>query len=186
MVTDLALDTAGNVYIAGWTRAGVFPTTAAAAQRTLNPGADPIQGDGFVAKLLADGTALAFSTLLGGSGFDGCTGLYVESSGTVHVVGNTYSADLAGRHYATTSSEAFAARLSPDGSAVLNLVVFGGISFDTPWNLGVGRQGTVWLSGVTHSPDFPATATAFDRTNRPDWDGMLVRMPWAANDATRR
>jgi hypothetical protein len=186
MVTDLAVDAAGNLYIAGWTRAATFPTTAGAAQRTVNPGADPIQGDGFVAKLMADGTELAFSTLVGGSGFDGCTGLYVEPSGTVQVVGNTYSADLAGRRYTTTSSDAFAARLSADGSAVLNLAVFGGSSFETPWNIGVGRQGAVWLSGVTHSPDFPATATAFDRTSRSDWDGMLVRLPWTGDGATRR
>ncbi len=180
-VSDMALDTAGNVYIAGWSRSSAFPTTEGAAQRIFNPGANPVQGNGFIMKLTADGSAVLHSTFLGGSGFDACNRLTVDPTGTVHVVGTTYSDDLAGRRYTTTSSEAFAATLSADGFAVLNVAVFGGSFFDTPRGLSVSGQGLVWLSGVTNSPDFPTAAGAIDTTARPGWDGMVVTLPWRGN-----
>lgn len=79
----LAVDSAGNAYIAGFTNGG-FPTTAGAPQSTFAG-----QYDAFAAQLSADGTSLLYSTYLGGDGYDQGIGTAVDSSGNLYVTGYT-------------------------------------------------------------------------------------------------
>ena len=124
--TSLALDTNGNVVVTGTTASADFPTTVGAVQRVLS------NGDAFVAKLNATGSALTFSTLLGGSGNEVSYGVAVDSSNNVYVTGSTTSAN-----YPTTagvfqnanrggSLEAFVAKLNPTGTQLVYSSYLGG------------------------------------------------------------
>src|SRR5206468_4241497 len=85
---DIAVDAAGNAYVAGFTSSPNFPT------------ASPFQangdgfGDAFVTKLNAAGSALLYSTYLGGSGEDGGLGIAVDAAGNAYVTGFTGSANF--------------------------------------------------------------------------------------------
>ena len=86
--TAIAVDAAGNAYIAGLTQSADFPTLSA-YDRSLGKSADM---DVFVSKLNAAGTALVWSTYLGGaSSLDRAVGIAVDATGNVYVTGQTAS-----------------------------------------------------------------------------------------------
>ena len=87
--TGIAVDSAGNAYVTGSTSATDFPTKNA-FQATAGGG----HGDAFVTKLNATGSALVYSTYLGGSGQDYATGIAVDGSGDAYVTGNTDSTNF--------------------------------------------------------------------------------------------
>ncbi len=87
--TDIAVDTAGNAYVTGFTTSTDFPTTADGYQTTY--GGDY---DAFVTKLNPTGTALVYSTYLGGTGGDSGWGIAVDTAGNAYVTGYTSSTDF--------------------------------------------------------------------------------------------
>jgi uncharacterized protein (TIGR03437 family) len=90
----IAIDSAGNVWVAGTTVSPNFPTTANAISRTFGGEIDlgPLQyGDAFVAKFDPTGSHLLYSTFLGGSGPDTAFGIVVDATGAVYVTGGTGS-----------------------------------------------------------------------------------------------
>ena len=89
MASGIAVDTAGNAYVTGYTDSTDFPTTAGAFQTTFGG-----KYDAFVTKLNPTGTALVYSTYLGGTGDDGGTGIAVDTAGNAYVTGVTYSTDF--------------------------------------------------------------------------------------------
>lgn len=80
----VAVDAGGNVYLAGDTSSPNFPTTTGARQRQIGGGTDA-----FVAKLNASGSALLYSTYLGGDGFDRALGVAVDAAGNAYLTGQT-------------------------------------------------------------------------------------------------
>lgn len=118
----IALDSAGNAYLAGDTSSSNFPVTANAMQAVRN---GP-HTDAFVTALNPTGTALAYSSYLGGSGNvaggDKAYGITVDSSGNVIVVGQTDSANFPLQNaFQTTHSgggfDGFVAKIRDDGSS---------------------------------------------------------------------
>ena len=96
LLSSLAVDSAGNAYLAGNTGDPKFPATPGAYQTTFSGG--PLDGfgipantDGFVAKLNPDGTGLVWATYLGGSGNDAVGSIAVDASGHVWASGATAS-----------------------------------------------------------------------------------------------
>ncbi|TMQ32498.1 MAG: hypothetical protein E6K70_18220, partial [Planctomycetota bacterium] len=85
----VALDGAGNAYVAGITQSANFPTTSGAFQRTYGGGEDA-----FVTKLNPSGTALVYSTFVGGNGTDEAMHIAVDGAGNALVVGQTSSANF--------------------------------------------------------------------------------------------
>ena len=80
----IAVDGSGNAYVTGWTNSTNFPTTAGRLSDQLRSGDDV-----FVTKLNASGTALVYSTYLGGTGTDGGHGIAVDGSGNAYITGST-------------------------------------------------------------------------------------------------
>jgi hypothetical protein len=96
----IAVDSAGDAYITGGT-GNTLPTTSGAFQTTFGgsgsgPGScNPNEcGDGLVTELNADGSALIYSSYLGGSDIDWGSGIAVDASGNIYVTGSTYSANF--------------------------------------------------------------------------------------------
>jgi hypothetical protein len=118
-ISAVALDSAGNVTVAGKTDADDFLITAGVLQPKLagppTSGRRPI--DGFVSRLNATGTALLFSTYLGGSAADQINGLQLDTAGNVWLTGPTNSSDFPGTPAPFTGS--FFAEISSDGTRLL-------------------------------------------------------------------
>jgi hypothetical protein len=186
------VDPSGNVYVAGGTSSPDFPTTAGAFQ-TTNKGANNGTSNVFVTKLNSSGTALIYSTYLGGSGTctspGSCSGdigiiSFVETSGEVYVSGTAFSPDfpttagafqILNHAAANNTSNVFVTKLNSTGTALIYSTYLGGSGtclsgICSGENGGVGfidSSGDAYVSGETHSPDFPTTPGAFQTT----WKG---------------
>jgi uncharacterized protein (TIGR03437 family) len=130
--------------------------------------------DAFVTKLNPAGSALVYSTYLGGSGTDYGTAIAVDASGSAYVTGIVTSDDFPtvnaidstlGSH---AVDDAFVTKFNPSGSALVYSTYLGGGSADDPYALALDPAGNVYITGRTNSSDFPLTnpiqitRTAFD------------------------
>lgn len=158
----LAVDEAHNVYIGGVTDSPDFPTT---------PAAFDTQFDGlfdlFAVKLNPTGTELIYSTFIGGSDNETGDGLAIDQAGNAYISGDTYSDDFPATPGAFDTqldgdSDAFVAKLNPDGSALIYASLVGGSYFDFATDIAVDESGSAYLMGYTWSDDFPATPGASD------------------------
>ena len=92
---EIAVDQAGNAYVTGYTVGG-FPGTAGSLIQSTYGGGLFYGSDAFVTKLNAAGTALVYSTYLGGSGDDFGDGIAVDPAGNAYVTGQTSSSNFPG------------------------------------------------------------------------------------------
>jgi hypothetical protein len=177
----LAVDGSGNAYITGATFATNFPVTSGAYQTASIANATGYMA--FVTKLNATGTALDYSTYLGGSGNGGGTGdtgnaIAVDSSGNAYVAGATYSANFpvtagayqtANKAQANNQQSAFVTKLNAAGSALVYSTFLGGSASngqsDLANALAIDGSGDAYLTGQAGSSDFPTTAGAYQTTN---------------------
>ena len=157
----IAVDSAGNAYITGYTTSTNFPT-ANALQVALNGTAgSQATRDAFVTKINAAGTALIYSTYLGGSAGDEARGIAVDASGNAYVVGFTSSTNfpVANALQATkgaTNEDAFVTKLNAAGSAlVYSTYLGGGQSSEFGEAIAVDSSGNAYVTGSTFSNDFP-------------------------------
>ena len=169
--TAIAVDRDGNVYVTGVTYSTDFPVTAGAPQTKL---AGPYNA--FVAKISADGSQLLYSTLLGGSGGDSANAIAVDSVGNAYVTGYTGSADFPvtqgalqtnlsqGCATSDTEGDAFVAAIAANGGTLLFSTYLGGTCADQGMGIAVDGAGSVYVAGITSSPDFPVTKGALTAT----------------------
>ncbi|HEY3135961.1 MAG TPA: SBBP repeat-containing protein, partial [Blastocatellia bacterium] len=112
--TGIAVDPGGSVYVTGFTGSADFPT-ANSLQSTFGGGSF----ESFAAKLNASGSALEYSTYLGGSGIDSGFGIAADLFGNAYVMGQTNSTNLQTASplqavYGGGSSDVFVAKIRPD------------------------------------------------------------------------
>jgi hypothetical protein len=163
----LALDSAGNAFVTGSTLSVDFPSTPGVF-KTVADG-----NDGFVAKFNSTGSALIYSTFIGGSSSDGVSGIALDASGNAFLTGSTSSQDFpttAGAVDTTYNGgavDAYVAELSADGSTLLYGTFLGGADSDSGSDIALGPAGSVLITGQTMSTDFPTTPGAWDRV----WNG---------------
>ncbi len=175
---SVALDAAGSVYVTGLTWSLNFPT--------LNPIQAARSGgtDGFVAKLNATGTALVYSTYLGGSDDtqnEAGRGIAVDAAGSAYVTGQTNATNFPttpGAFDRTTNGDhdIFAAKLDPTGTALVYATYLGGSGLEAGRpKIDVDAAGQATLVGGTNSPDFP-TANAIQPALAGSTDAFIARL----------
>lgn len=173
-VTDLG----GDAVVVGVTYSTDFPTTSGVFQPSAHGGGQ----DGFVLRLAGDGSALTWSSYLGGSKPDRCVDVAALASGSVVVLGYSQSADFpvtAGALDTThNGSEDFTISVvSGSGTAVTWSTFFGGTGQDAAYGIAVGSDGAWTFCGNVTSTDYPVTAGAFDTTfNGPPIDAVVSRI----------
>ena len=184
---SVAVDRSGNAYVTGGTDSADFPITAGAFQTTFGGSGLQGIGDGFVSKLNAAGSALVYSTFLGGSGDDSGTRIGVDTFNNAYVTGATYSRDfpLPQMRWYRTIVRVVAIvppflAIDTTGSALLYSTYLGG-SVDAYGNsLVVDMSGHAYLTGSTQSTDFPITPGAFQTTlARGDFDAYITKFNFA-------
>jgi hypothetical protein len=182
----IAVDSAGNAYVTSATTSTNFPTTPGAYQTASNiyTSGGVSGSDVFVTKLNATGSALVYSTYLGG-GTNGSSGgkhggnsgnethsggasIAVDASGDAYVTGWTDS-----NHFPTVNAlqttnaggyDAFVTVLNPSGSGLLFSSYFGGSGNDYGYGIALDSAGNAYVGGQTGSSNFPTTAGAYQRT----------------------
>ena len=161
----IAVDASGNAYITGVTASSDFPTTPGAPDTTLSG-----IHDAFVLKLNPTGSALTYSTLFGGVGFDQGKAIAVDALGQAYVTGQTRSADFpvtAGAHDTTLegrSIDSFVVKLNVDASAIVYASLLGSgnsACYVETTGIAVGGDGAAYVTGYGNIC-IPTTAGAFD------------------------
>jgi hypothetical protein len=155
----IAVDASGNAYVTGYTDSSNFPTTPGAIQTAYGG-----KGDAFVAKLNATGTALIYSTYLGGTGSEGGAGIAVDASGNAYVTGGTTSPDFPTTPGAASTingnADAFLAKLNATGTTLIYSTYFGGSGNENGYAIAVDASGNAYVTGETDSSNFPTTPGA--------------------------
>jgi len=173
----LAVDGAGNAYIAGQTYSTNFPMQ--------NPYQGTLRGnkDAFISKLSASGSMLLYSTYLGGSSSDQAHGIAVDNAGSAYVIGsvpstdfptqNAYQPNIAG------SYDVFVTKLSPSGQSLIYSTYLGGSTPEVPFQdygatIAVDSAGSAYVSGFTSTTDFPVV-NAFQSTLHGSQDTFITK-----------
>jgi hypothetical protein len=152
----LAVDCLGNAYVTGNTSSSDFPTKDAL---------QPVNGgyqDAFVAKLNQTGSALVYSTYLGGSSTEAGNGIAVDCAGNAYITGTTFSSN-----FPTASPfqlrrrrwDAFVTKINSVGSAFYFSSFLGGTGDDGGYGIVVDNGGYAYITGSTTSSDFPSVSS---------------------------
>jgi Beta-propeller repeat len=155
----------GSVFVAGITDSPEFPTTDDAIQRKYGGG----RMDIFLAKLKSDGL-IEYSTYLGGDGMDFCSGLVVDSKGTLYMVGYTSSESFPGvrgrgLRGGSGNDDGFIGSLNFRQPDSLKMVLLGGSGMDGIRGIALDNSSNLYVSGVTQSTDFPVKSAVQDKLN---------------------
>ncbi len=151
----IAVDAAGNAYLTGETISPDFPTVKPLqGSRAGNP--NSAFYDAFLTKINAAGTAVTYSTYLGGSNTDAANGIAVDVMGNAYIAGFTFSRDFPVAPPQPVAGTAFVTKVSNDGSTVIYSRSFGGNGTDTATALALDGAGNAYVTGSTSSTNFPS------------------------------
>lgn len=156
--TGLAVDSAGNLYLCGTTESSDFPIFNSVGSALLGA------SDAFVVKLTPPGDQFFYSSLIGGSGTESGVSIAGDSAGNAYITGRTSSQDfpIVGAIqpvYGGGDSDAFVAKLAPDGKTLTYSSLLGGSGTENligRTGISVDASGNAYVTGDTQSTDFPA------------------------------
>jgi uncharacterized protein (TIGR03437 family) len=175
--TGIAVDEAGAAYVTGGTSSADFPLVNALQ---ANLGGGPVYADAYVTKINPAGSALVYSTFLGGSQSEIGWSIAVDATGNAYVVGETRSTNfplsnaLQPSHGGGTD-DAFIVKINPAGSALVYSTYLGGAGGDVRPSVAVDRNGNAYVSGYTNSTNFP-TANAFQPNSGGGFDAFVAKL----------
>ena len=178
---SIAIDSAGNAYVAGWTKSSTdFPTTAGAYDTTFN---SLTFNDIFVTKVNPSGSGLIYSTLFGGSQSNWAYSIAVDEDGNAYITGDTESPDFPTTEgafdrtfscstiqnsYGIYSSNGFVTKINPSGSALVYSTFLGDRVYDSGESIVVDREGNAFVTGYTYSTggsDLSITTGEYDKNH---------------------
>jgi hypothetical protein len=181
----IALDASGHAYITGFTQSTDFPTTAGAFQTVLEANTAA-----FVTELNSTGSALLYSTYLGGNtkattACEACgTSIVVDSLGNAYVCGLTAEATFPVTPGAfqtifmghTNGHDAFVTKLNPTGTALVYSTYVGGDGDTGATSIALDPSNNVWIKGNTMSAIFPVTPGAFQTVLGGSFDAYVAQL----------
>ena len=179
----IAVDSTGAAYITGSTQSIDFPTTPGAFDTLAEPHADV-----FVTKLSPDGSALVYSTFIGGQGAQEGHDIDIDMSGAAYITGIVYNGSF---DFPTTpgafdttfeSNEAFITKLSPNGDLLVYSTFIGGSEQDEGGGIVVDANGIVYSTGSTESSDFPTTPGAYLNDNNGNNTSYVIKLNTTGDD----
>jgi hypothetical protein len=177
--TAAAVDSAGYVYVAGYTDAFDLP-----AKSSVQPRSSSVEA--YIAKINPSTGQLVYATYIGGSADDRAFALAVSPDGSVFIAGWTTSSNfprvLAAQSTLRGSRDAFLLRLAPNGSALTFSTYFGGEASDQGNAIALAA-GEVWLAGDTHSPVLSGSG-GWRSVNQGGRDGFVSRFSSAGQPLT--
>ena len=178
---SLAIDSSGNAYVAGYTASTNFPTNN--PLQSSNAGSNDV----FVAKINSAGSALSYSTYLGGGGNDYAKGIAVDGSGNAYVAGYTASTNFPIKNPLQSSNagsnDAFIAKINSAGSALTYSTYLGGSSNDYGEGIAVDSSGNAYITGYTDSTSFP-TKNPIQASKAGLWDAFVSKINSAGSALT--
>ena len=170
------IDSSGNAYVIGYTDSNGFPTTYNAFDRTYNGRLDI-----FVTKFNSAGSALSFSTYLGGSGNDLGYDIEVDALGRPYITGSTTSTGFPttangyqGSYQGNT--DGFLTLVASNGRSLVNSSFIGGTANDQGSALAIDNEEFVYVAGITGSSNLPVTSDALYSTRSGGYDVYVMRM----------
>ncbi len=172
---DVTVDSAGNIIFTGYSMSSSYPTTSNAGQTSRSGDADVV-----VTKLNPTGTAILYSTYLGGGSYDEGYGIAVDSSDNIYVAGRTASTN-----FPTTSSkyqsfggdrDAFFTKIGAEGDVLLYSTYLGGSGKEEFRRMVIDSAGIVYATGYTESTNFPTTENAYDTSKSGTRDLIVVKI----------
>jgi hypothetical protein len=176
----IAVDASGNAYVTGNTESTGFPTQ--------NPLQASLHGyrDAFVTKLNAAGSALVYSSYLGGgSAYDQGNAIAVDASGNAYVTGYTQSTDFPTHNPVQHPNygphdygigDAFVTKLNAAGSALIYSSYLGGNSGDVGTGIAVDASSNVYVTGYTASDHYFPTQKPLKASNRGGVDAFVTKL----------
>jgi hypothetical protein len=168
----IAVDSSGNVHVAGRTSSNTFPTTPG----TLEPTRITFNSTGFVVEFGPNGQ-IAWGTYLGGSVVDAASAIATDDSGNSYVAGFSSSTDFPATSGACASNQdAFVATLNATASALLSAVCFGGNSTDAATAVALDSELNVYVAGTTLSTNLPTTQGAFQSSLQGSQDAFVAKL----------
>lgn len=188
----IAVDSTGGVYVTGLTESADFPTTLGAFDRTCgtdgscNRKSGLYPSDAFVTKLVSDGSALAYSTYLGGSDNDWANAIALDTAGNAYLTGQTNSQDFpAVNAFQTTcralpSTCAFVTKIDSSGASLAYSTYLGANVGEGGLGIAVKPSGSAVVVGVTDSDSFPVK-NAIQRSPPGSPDGFITVLSPAGN-----
>jgi CSLREA domain-containing protein len=158
----VAVDGSGSAYITGETGSDDYPTSG--------PPFDGVRNgvDAFVTKLSPAGSALTYSTFLGGQNAERGDGIDVDASGNAYVVGHTLSTDFPTQSpidgTLSGSRDAFVTKVNAAGGGLSYSTYLGGGGVEEATGVVVDGSSQAWVTGYTASTDFPTTSGTYQPT----------------------
>jgi uncharacterized protein (TIGR03437 family) len=176
--TDIHLDTEGNAHVTGITGSPDFPLVNAVQPEF---GSEDLLGfDAFAAKVNAEGSALVYSTFLGGSGIDFGFCIAVDVAGNAYVTGETESSDFPTVDAIQAApgglNDGFLAKLDPTGTTLEFSTYLGGSGNDSMGAVAVDPSGSVYITGPSLSMDSPVTFGAFQTDSAGGMDVLVAKI----------
>jgi hypothetical protein len=169
---EITLDAIGNTTIIGSTNSDSFPVTSGAYDIIHDANYDV-----FITKLNSTGTALIYSTFIGGSDSEWGQSLALDLNGNVFFTGFTYSSDFPSFiNLYQNKADAFVSEISSTGSNLMYSNLLGGNSDDLSKSISIDKNGKIYICGWTSSNDFPTTSGAYNTKINGNPDIFLTKI----------
>ena len=177
---SIKTDSNGAAYLTGYTCASDFPVTQGVFQSKFGGDCTAAGGDGFVTKLNPTGTALAFSSYLGGSGDDVGFSIGLDSVNNSYIIGRSSSVNYPvtkGAFQTKTAGgyDTIYSIISPTGTSLVYSTYLGGNAVDVAFVMAVDPAGNSYVIGRTYSPNFPVTPGVFQATLRGTTNAIVYK-----------
>lgn len=176
---QIVVDSNNCAYVTGNTTSTDFPVVNPYQSSYAGGGSPEIIGDAFVTKFSSSGSALIFSTYLGGSDGDGNRDMALGPDNSVYMAGRSSSDNFptvnAYQSSRAWNIDATVSKLSSSGSALIYSTYLGGDHHDTGRGIDVDSTGHAYITGSTFSDDFP-TLNPYQASRIPgDYDAFVTK-----------